>query len=146
MENNCLKLGTPSEAVLYFLKTFAFQMKSPQKTVDVLETKTLDNFCSFWIIPPSHVTKDCDAVKSARSFSPSSLRTANLPLFCSHNPGFLLKIWLFSLVRWKFCIKVSEYPFKQNRTMLKNKTVLLYIYFYNIPLNVLRPTFFIIYV
>ena len=39
-------------------------------------------------------------------------------------------------------IKVSEYPFKKNKNMLKNKTVLLYTYFYNISLNVLRPTFF----
>ena len=38
--------------------------------------------------------------------------------------------------------KVSEYPFKQNRSMLKNATVLLYTYFFNISLNVLRPTFF----
>ena len=42
-------------------------------------------------------------------------------------------------------IKVSEYPFKQNKNMLKNTTVLLYTYFYNISLNVLRPTFFNIY-
>ena len=40
-----------------------------------------------------------------------------------------------------FRVKVSEYPFKQNKNMLKNMTVLLYIYFY-ISLNVLRPTFF----
>ena len=39
-------------------------------------------------------------------------------------------------------LKVSEYPFKQNRSMLKNMTVLLYTYFFNISLNVLRPTFF----
>ena len=39
-------------------------------------------------------------------------------------------------------VKVSEYPFKQNRSMLKNMTVLLYMYFFNISLNVLRPTFF----
>ena len=41
--------------------------------------------------------------------------------------------------------KVSEYTFKQNKNMLKNMTVLLYTYFYNISLNVLRPTFFNIY-
>ena len=39
-------------------------------------------------------------------------------------------------------IKVSEYPFKQNRNMLKNMTVILYTYFLNISLYVLRPTFF----
>ena len=39
-------------------------------------------------------------------------------------------------------IKVSEYPFKQNKNVLKNMTVLLNTYFYNISLNVLRPTFF----
>ena len=38
-------------------------------------------------------------------------------------------------------LKVSEYPFQQNKNMLKNKTVLLYTYLYNISLNVLRPTF-----
>ena len=39
-------------------------------------------------------------------------------------------------------LKVSEYPFKQNKSMLKNMTVLLYTYFFNISLNVLRPNFF----
>ena len=39
-------------------------------------------------------------------------------------------------------IKVSEYPFKQNRSILKNMIVLLYTDFLNISLNVLRPTFF----
>ena len=39
-------------------------------------------------------------------------------------------------------LKVSEYPFKQNRSMLKNMTMLLYTYFCNTSLNVLRPTFF----
>ena len=41
-----------------------------------------------------------------------------------------------------FCIKVSEYPFKQNRNTLKNIKVLLCTYFYNISFNVLGPTFF----
>ena len=36
--------------------------------------------------------------------------------------------------------KFSEYPFKQNKNMLKNMTVLLYTNFYDISLNVLRPT------
>ena len=45
----------------------------------------------------------------------------------------------------KSLFKVSEYPFKQNKNVLKNKAVLLYTYFYNISLNVLRPTFFNIY-
>ena len=39
-------------------------------------------------------------------------------------------------------LKVSEYPFKQNENVLKNMAVLLNTYFYNISLNVLRPTFF----
>ena len=38
----------------------------------------------------------------------------------------------------RFCEK--EYPFKQNKYILKNMKVLLYTYFY-ISLNVLRPTF-----
>ena len=41
--------------------------------------------------------------------------------------------------------KVSEYPFKQNKIMLTNLAVLLCTYFYNISLNLLRPTFFNIY-
>ena len=41
--------------------------------------------------------------------------------------------------------KVSEHSFKQNRSMLKNMTVLLYAYFYNIFLNILRSFFFNIY-
>ena len=40
---------------------------------------------------------------------------------------------------------VLEYPFKQNRSMLKNMAVLLYIYFFNTSLNILRPIFFNIY-
>ena len=49
----------------------------------------------------------------------------------------------FFIVKMFFQIgfKVSEYRFKQNKTMLKNKTVLLYTYFYNISLNALRSTF-----
>ena len=39
-------------------------------------------------------------------------------------------------------LKVSEYPFKQNKNMLKNMTMQLYTHFYNISLNVLRLTFF----
>ena len=37
--------------------------------------------------------------------------------------------------------KVSAYPFKQYKKMLKNMKALLYTYFYNIFLNVLKPTF-----
>ena len=39
-------------------------------------------------------------------------------------------------------VKVSEYPFKQNKNILKNMTVLLYTNFYDVSLNVLRQTFF----
>ena len=38
-------------------------------------------------------------------------------------------------------LKVSEYPFKENKNTLKIIQVLLYIHFYNISLNVLRPNF-----
>ena len=38
--------------------------------------------------------------------------------------------------------KVSEYPLKQNKNIFKNIKVLLYTHFYNISLNVLRPTLF----
>ena len=49
MEYYRLKLVTPSEAVLYLLKTFVFQMKRLQKNVDVLNVQSLsDNFYSFW--------------------------------------------------------------------------------------------------
>ena len=48
-------------------------------------------------------------------------------------------------ILWKALRKVSEYPFKQNRCVLKNMTVLLYKYFFNNSLTLLRPTFFSIY-
>ena len=51
---------------------------------------------------------------------------------------------IFKLRKTDF-IKVSEYTFKENENMLKNMTVLLYSYFYNISLSVLRPNFFNIY-
>ena len=35
--------------------------------------------------------------------------------------------------------QVWEYPFKQNRSMLKNMTVVLYTCFFNVYLNVLKP-------
>ena len=38
-------------------------------------------------------------------------------------------------------LKVSEYPFKENKNTLKMIQVLLYTHFYNISLNVLRPNF-----
>ena len=41
--------------------------------------------------------------------------------------------------------KVSEYPFKQNRSVLKNMTVLLHTHFYNTSLNVPGPIFFNVY-
>ena len=41
--------------------------------------------------------------------------------------------------------KVLQHSFEQNRSILKNMTVLLYAYFYNISLNVLRSFFFNIY-
>ena len=65
--------------------------------------------------------------------------------------------------RWKICprslqannffflIELSQVapfhttPFKQNKKMLKTRTVLSYTYFYNISLNVLRSNFFNIY-
>ena len=50
-----------------------------------------------------------------------------------------------NILRRKRAFKVSEYPFTQNKNMLKNMTVLFYTNFYKIPLNVLRPTFFNIY-
>ena len=46
--------------------------------------------------------------------------------------------WTYQLCFW---FTVSEYPFDQNKNMLKNLAVLLYTYFY-ISLNVLKPTFF----
>ena len=40
-----------------------------------------------------------------------------------------------------FCLKVSEYPFKENKNSLNIMQVLLYTHFYNISLNVTRPNF-----
>ena len=40
------------------------------------------------------------------------------------------------------CLKVCEYPSKQDKNTLKNIKVLLYTHFYNISLNVLKPAFF----
>ena len=53
--------------------------------------------------------------------------------------------WLASYTKYshsRLCVKVSKYPFKENRNILKNMQVLLYKHFYNISLNVLRPNFF----
>ena len=50
------------------------------------------------------------------------------------------------LFHWHSCslnlLKVSENPFNQNKNTFKNIKVLLYTHFYNISLNVIRPTFF----
>ena len=54
-------------------------------------------------------------------------------LFCSYSSD--------SLPSPHSIFKVSEYPFKENKNTLKNIQVLLYTYFYNISLNVLRPNF-----
>ena len=63
-------------------------------------------------------------------------------------------MFLFSLVRsnlWKhirhknLVTALSEYPFRQNKNMIENMTVILNTNFYNISLNVIRPTFFNIY-
>ena len=43
-------------------------------------------------------------------------------------------------LKWNM-IKVSEYPFKENKNTLKIIQALLYTHFYNISLNVLRPNF-----
>ena len=55
---------------------------------------------------------------------------------------FTLKAHFVLWRYFNFCLKVSEYLFKQNTNTLKNIKVLLYTYFYDIYLNVLRPTFF----
>ena len=54
-----------------------------------------------------------------------------------------LLLLVFKIVeRLQYILKVSEYPFKQNKNTLKNLKVPLYTHFCNIFLNVLRPTFF----
>ena len=67
-----------------------------------------------------------------------------LGIVCKMCDKFL--IWIIDGLKFSFDViavfKVSEYPFKQNKNMLKNKTVLLYTYFYNISLNVLRKCTF----
>ena len=71
------------------------------------------------------------------------LRHKNYLMLSHVNPW-----WKPSLRIKKKTLKVSEHPFKQNRVMLKNMTVLLYTYFFKceffffISLNLLRPTFF----
>ena len=68
---------------------------------------------------------------------------------CTFSP---ILLYIYHMFQWQqlqageiYALKASEYPFKQNKNVLKNMTVLLYTYFYNISLNVLRPTFFNIY-
>ena len=45
------------------------------------------------------------------------------------------------LFRHSCHLKVSEYPFKENKNTLKIIQVLLYTHFYNISLNELKPNF-----
>ena len=61
-----------------------------------------------------------------------------------YSKNFALILRILKLFTREICIflKVSEYPFKQNKNALKNIKVLLYTHFYNNSLNVLRPTFF----
>ena len=52
--------------------------------------------------------------------------------------------WQYAIMLvWKTwsSVKVSEYSFKENKNAWKIMQVLLYRYFYNISLNVLRPNF-----
>ena len=68
---------------------------------------------------------------------------------CTYWSYWMSREYLYQTLTFCFCflcvLKVSEYPFNHNKNMLKNMTVLLYTYFYNISLNALRPTFFNIY-
>ena len=50
--------------------------------------------------------------------------------------------YVTSISEYLHLLKVSEYPFKQCKNMLKNIKALLSTYFYNIFLNELRPDFF----
>ena len=52
------------------------------------------------------------------------------------------RVFVLICFPFKAFLKVSGYPFKQNENVFKNMTVLLKTYFYNISLNVPRPTFF----
>ena len=76
-------------------------------------------------------------VGSILIFLKKGLRIVSLPHFAY---DFSRKMFLML-----YSIKVSEYPFKQNKCILKNMKVLLYTCFYNISLNVLRPNFFNMY-
>ena len=53
--------------------------------------------------------------------------------------------WVWHKLSVAVNLKVSGHSFKQNRSMLKNMTVLLYTYLYNIYLNILKPFSFNIY-
>ena len=54
---------------------------------------------------------------------------------------YKLKLNYIKITSATFCIKVSEYAFKENKNTLKIIQVLLYTHFYNTSLNVLRPNF-----
>ena len=78
MENYCLKLVTPSEAVLYLLKTFDFHIKNARKLLMFLKQII---FAAPGIITSTCVTDAFDTLKNASPFSQSSVRTTILPFF-----------------------------------------------------------------
>ena len=64
-------------------------------------------------------------------------KTTKTTVFCAHN---FTKVIVACLRLVIFCaLKVSEYPFKENKNALNIIQVLLYTHFYNISLNVLGP-------
>ena len=83
-----------------------------------------------------------EIVSLSWNFVSRLIRICRIQWWCSFYP-WKYPFWnKFGPKYQNYQFKVSEYPFKQNKNMLKNITVLLYTYFYNISLNVLRPTFF----
>lgn len=111
MENYCLKLVTPSEAVLYLLKTFDFHIKNARKLLMFLKQILSDNFCSSWN-NHLHMCYWC-LWYFEKCFSIFSIKCKNndfaffLFYFCFHNWGTLLNVLVFSLIIWTFCMKLS---------------------------------------
>ena len=112
MENYCLKVVTPSGAVLYLLKTFDFYIKKNARKCWCSWNKYFQIiFAAPGIITSTCVTDAFDTLKIASPFSQSSVRTTILSYFffyfCFHNWRTLLNVLVFSLIIWTFCIKLS---------------------------------------
>ena len=123
-----------------FFNIFLFRLKGYSETLRLMCCKSCIVYICTERVPPAFQTAypqwKCWLTSAAFILS-HSLQNLK-PLWREHKSFFLGK-------PNDTLLKVSEYPFNQNKNMIKNMKVLLYTYFYNIFLNVLRPTFFNIY-